>query len=212
MKNNKKIFKIVIIAIIALGVIGAWAAKNIEKNNVNIPKEEGNINVEDNNQVIIDQENESIAQPIPEASTPEQKQPIEQPIKEEEPIQEEQPQEPQKPVIDKNDPNFTLVVESLDLETLKSYKLPMMIDFGSDGCAPCREMAPVLVDLNTELRGKVIVKFVDVWEHPSASEGFDFSLIPTQFFFDKYGNRYTSHTGGLTKDEAMEILKELGVE
>ncbi|OLN32939.1 Thioredoxin [Desulfosporosinus metallidurans] len=40
-----------------------------------------------------------------------------------------------------------------------------MIDFGADSCVPCKEMAPVLKKLNTEMQGKAIVKFVDVWKN-----------------------------------------------
>ena len=42
-------------------------------------------------------------------------------------------------------PDFFLeVTEPLDFDRLKSYGLPIMIDFGADSCAPCKEMAPVL--------------------------------------------------------------------
>ena len=66
-----------------------------------------------------------------------------------------------------------------------------MIDFGADSCIPCKEMAPVLKELNEELRGKVIIKFVDVWKYQSLAEGYPISVIPTQVFFDKDGKPYT---------------------
>ena len=58
--------------------------------------------------------------------------------------------------------DFTLhVIEALDLEKLKSYGLPIVIDFGADSCIPCKEMAPVLKELNEDFQGKAIIKFVD---------------------------------------------------
>ena len=124
--------------------------------------------------------------------------------------------------------------DDFDFSELLSYGLPVIIDFGSDSCIPCQEMAPVLEELNEELRGKVIVKFVDVWENPNAAENFPLSVIPTQFFFDKDGKPYvpesnnngfilyqhqdtgvhvfTAHEGAMDKDAILAALEELGVE
>ena len=49
------------------------------------------------------------------------------------------------------------VTEKLDIEKLKSYELPIVIDFGSDECIPCKRMAPVLEELNSELQEKQLL-------------------------------------------------------
>lgn len=131
--------------------------------------------------------------------------------------------------------DFALEATEIDLEQLKSYGLPIVIDFGADSCVPCKEMAPVLKKLNTEMQGKVIVKFVDVWKNENSAADFPVQLIPTQFFFDKDGNPfvpqdaeamqmmlytsrdtnkhvYTTHQGGLTETQLRAVLKEMGVE
>lgn len=121
--------------------------------------------------------------------------------------------------------------ESFDLEKLKSYKLPIILDFGADYCAPCREMKPILKKLNEELRGKAIIKVCDVMEYPELCEGYDVSLIPTQIFInsdgtaftpknygelglnlvkDKNGKHiYTSHVGYLSEEDLKNIIKEM---
>lgn len=138
--------------------------------------------------------------------------------------------------IDYSSSEFDLdATEDFDLNKLLSYGLPVIIDFGSDSCMPCKEMAPTLEELNDELRGKAIVKFVDVWVNTKAAEEVPVRVIPTQFFFDKYGKPFvpadpensaftmyqlketnehvfTSHEGGMTKEEILAVLKELGVE
>ena len=134
-----------------------------------------------------------------------------------------------------DNPDFELDTTELDLEQLKSYGLPIIIDFGADSCIPCQEMAPVLKELNVELRGKAIVKFVDVRKYPELAEGYPISLIPTQLFFDEDGNPYTPsdpegmgmmlyetkdtmehvftvHEGGMTKDQLLDTLSEMGME
>ncbi len=81
----------------------------------------------------------------------------------------------------RDEPNFELEAEAIDLDALKTYGLPIIIDFGSDSCIPCQQMAPVLKTMNAAMRGKAIVKFVDVGStrlrrmssgsgHPDASD------------------------------------------
>lgn len=128
-----------------------------------------------------------------------------------------------------------LVTKAIDLEKLKSYGVPIIIDFGADTCIPCKEMAPVLLKLNEELRGKAIVKFVDVWKYQVLAQDYPITVIPTQLFFDKDGNPYvpseanstefimysskdtnehilTSHEGGITEEALLNVLSEMGME
>lgn len=139
---------------------------------------------------------------------------------------------------DNTDPDamFPLhVTETIDLEELKSYNLPILIDFGADSCAPCKEMAPVLEELNKDLQGKAIILFVDVWKNPELSDGYPISLIPSQVLINSDGTPYTpssdleqnmkmystkdtnehvftTHEGGMNKQTMLEILKEMGME
>lgn len=138
--------------------------------------------------------------------------------------------------IGSNNPDFALhITEEIEFEKLKSYGLPIVIDFGADSCNPCKEMAPVLKELNEELQGKAIIKFVDVRKYQSLAEGYPISVIPTQIFFDANGKPYTpknpeamqmrlyalkdtnehvftAHEGGMTKEQLLSVLKEMGVE
>ncbi len=134
---------------------------------------------------------------------------------------------------------FALNVSSVDTAAMKEVQLPIIIDFGADSCVPCIEMAPVLVKVNEEMQNKALIKFVDVWKHPNAANGFPIQVIPTQVFFDGEGKAYnpseeliasalikftkyadktsgehlfTVHQGGLTEEEMRAILKDMGVE
>lgn len=127
------------------------------------------------------------------------------------------------------------VTDTIDLGELKSYGLPIIIDFGADSCIPCKEMAPVLEKLNEELKGKAIVLFVDVWKYGELAADFPVQVIPTQILIDAEGNPYTPsenvsveytqytyretgelaftvHQGGITEEQLMEALAEMGVE
>lgn len=133
-----------------------------------------------------------------------------------------------------NKEDFVLETATVDLETLTAYGLPIIFDFGSDSCIPCKEMAPVLQTMNVEMQGKAIIKFVDVWKHKQAADGFPIQVIPTQIFIKADGTPYvpsdgmdveftmysyketgehafTVHQGGLTEDQMRAILADMGV-
>ena len=47
---------------------------------------------------------------------------------------------------------------TFDLNELKKEKLPIVLDFSSATCPPCREMEPTLHKVKEEYKGKVIIK------------------------------------------------------
>lgn len=104
-----------------------------------------------------------------------------------------------------NEGVWNLRASSIDLEELQKEGVPIMIDFGSDECVPCKEMAPVLEKANGESQGKALVKFVDVWDNPSAANGFPVQVIPTQVFFDADGSPYVP-SEGLAEKLGLELL------
>lgn len=50
-----------------------------------------------------------------------------------------------------NDTDFLLETDAVDLDVLTAYGLPIILDFGSDSCIPCKEMAPVLHTVNAQI-------------------------------------------------------------
>ncbi len=135
------------------------------------------------------------------------------------------------------DADFTLKVsEQIDYDVLMKYGLPIIVDYGSDDCIPCKQMAPVLEAMNEEFAGKAFIKFADVWKYPNSAANVPIQIIPTQVLFNADGTPFvpsyelqqemefimytdreteehvfTVHQGGLTEEQFRKILKEMGV-
>jgi len=133
-----------------------------------------------------------------------------------------------------NNKDFALEADSIDLDALAAYKMPVIIDFGADYCVPCREFEPILQATHKEMLGKAIIKFVDTEKHADIASQFPVQVIPTQVFINSDGtpyvptydlgvefifydykdsneHAYTVHEGGLTKEELRLVLADMGV-
>ena len=47
----------------------------------------------------------------------------------------------------------SLTITEIDLDALTAAGLPIIIDFGADYCAPCKQMEPILESVSREMKG-----------------------------------------------------------
>jgi thioredoxin 1 len=90
--------------------------------------------------------------------------------------------------------------------------LPRHLDLGSVTCIPCKMMAPILEELRKEYAGRLQVEFIDVLKDPDAGRTHGIFLIPTQIFFDAFGNELWRHEGFISKEDMLEKWEELGID
>ena len=88
---------------------------------------------------------------------------------------------------------------------------PTVADFGARTCIPCKKMAPILEELNRELKGKANVLFTDVWAAEALAQEYRIQMIPTQIFFDAKGKEIKRHMGFMEKADILKELKTLGL-
>lgn len=88
---------------------------------------------------------------------------------------------------------------------------PSVVDFGARSCIPCKKMAPILEELNRELRGRANVLFNDVWKDDALARDYRIQMIPTQIFFNAKGAEVKRHMGYMDKPDIMKELKALGM-
>lgn len=89
--------------------------------------------------------------------------------------------------------------------------VPRLIEFGSNRCMACQQMAVVLDALRASQGEKLRVDFFDVMENPELGEPYQISLIPTQILFDAAGKELYRHTGFFSHDDILAKYRALGV-
>ena len=98
-----------------------------------------------------------------------------------------------------------------DLRAALASGKPTVADFGARTCIPCKRMAPILEELNRELKGKANVTFTDVWATTGLAQDYRVQMIPTQIFFDAKGKEVKRHMGFLDKQGILKELKAAGL-
>jgi len=104
-----------------------------------------------------------------------------------------------KPInIDQN--NFAEVV-------LKS-KVPVLVDFGAQWCAPCRAIAPLIDQLAEEYDGKINVAAVNVDQNHQLAAKYNIMSIPSVMIFDQ-GKVVQQLVGFKPKSQFKRALDDL---
>ena len=88
---------------------------------------------------------------------------------------------------------------------------PVLVDFGSNSCIPCRQLRPILHEIKKEQEGKLEVLVIDVYKNQDLSSEYRIQVIPTLVFFDSKGKEMFRHQGFKPKAALMEELKKIGI-
>ena len=82
----------------------------------------------------------------------------------------------------------------------------VVVDFYASWCAPCRALAPILEDIDAELKNILIVK-VDVDEASILASRYGVMSIPTLLFF-KNGTLVHEQIGLLPPNQLLDLFKK----
>jgi thioredoxin 1 len=95
------------------------------------------------------------------------------------------------------------------IEEARKADIPVFLDAGSDHCAACKNMVPVLKELERKYYGRVKVVFVNVEEHRSYARGIGVVMIPTQILFDSKGEEVDRHVGYMSIEDCDKFVAKV---
>jgi thioredoxin 1 len=84
--------------------------------------------------------------------------------------------------------------------------VPVLVDFWSPTCAPCRRIAPVIDELAAESGGRFQVGKVNAWEEQNLAVRYRVSAVPTLLVF-KDGAVVNTLVGYQDKRKLLEALR-----
>lgn len=83
---------------------------------------------------------------------------------------------------------------------------PVLVDFYSDTCGPCKKMEPILAEVANEYQGSLKVARIDVLRAPHLAQKYQISSIPVFMVF-KEGKCEYSTTGAMPKTQVVAMVK-----
>jgi len=99
-----------------------------------------------------------------------------------------------------------------NFEASKDWKfegeLPCMIDFYADWCQPCKMVAPILDELQTEYDGKINIYKVDTEAEKNLAAMFGIQSIPSLLFVPKDGQPQMA-VGALPKETFKKAIVDV---
>jgi len=96
-----------------------------------------------------------------------------------------------------------------NFDKLVTYsKLPVLIDFWAPWCGPCRVIGPIIDELATEYKDRVVIGKVNVDQNPGLSRHFKVKSIPT-IMFVKNGQLIERISQLIPKPNLEEMLDDL---
>jgi thioredoxin 1 len=100
------------------------------------------------------------------------------------------------------------VTETNFVDTVVKSDIPVLVDFWSPTCQPCRMLAPVIDALASENKGEYKFAKVNVYDAPQVGAQYGVDMLPTILFFHE-GRVVERMLGVQDKDKLQETLDEI---
>lgn len=96
--------------------------------------------------------------------------------------------------------------DNFETEVLKS-EIPVLADFYSDSCVPCKRLSPVLAEIEEELTDSLKVVKININFDIALAEKYEVLSAPTLVLF-KNGTEVQRLSGALKKADIIELINK----
>ncbi|MBD0343604.1 MAG: thioredoxin [Coleofasciculus sp. Co-bin14] len=91
-------------------------------------------------------------------------------------------------------------------DLLSGSDMPVLVDFYATWCGPCQMMAPILDQVNAQLKGRLQVVKIDTDKYPQLASQYQIYALPTLVLF-KNGQPVERIEGVVVAEQLIQRLQ-----